>query len=254
MKRLIIIAIAALSLCSCSILANMNPVYLADAAGKAMTGMTLTDAQIIELCQKSVAHLDAENKVDNGAYQKRLTKILNGVDHVGDLKLNFKVYITDQINAFACGDGSIRVYSGLMDVMDDDMIMAIIGHEIGHVVHKDTKKQMQRAYMTTAAREAVYAAGGVIGNLAGSVVGSLAESYVDAQFSQKQEFAADDYGFQFAIDHGYGPYSMARGLEKLVQLSNGQKASAVAQMFSSHPDSQERAARMNQKAATYSKK
>jgi len=41
------------------------------------------------------------------------------------------------VNAFACGDGSIRVFSALMDLMDDDELMAISGHEIGHVVHAD---------------------------------------------------------------------------------------------------------------------
>ena len=50
------------------------------------------------------------------------------------MKLNYKVYEVVDINAFACGDGSIRVFSALMDLMDDDELMAVIGHEIGHVV------------------------------------------------------------------------------------------------------------------------
>ena len=51
------------------------------------------------------------------------------------------------VNAFACGDGSIRVFSSLMDLMDDDQLMAIIGHEIGHVVHADVKHAMKNAYL-----------------------------------------------------------------------------------------------------------
>ncbi len=36
------------------------------------------------------------------------------------LPLNFKVYLVVDVNAFACGDGSIRVFSSLMDLMTDD--------------------------------------------------------------------------------------------------------------------------------------
>lgn len=64
----------------------------------------------------------------------------------GRLPLNFKVYDVIDVNAFACGDGSIRVFSSLMDLMTDDELMAIIGHEIGHVVHTDVKDAMKNAY------------------------------------------------------------------------------------------------------------
>ena len=30
-------------------------------------------------------------------------------------------------------DGTIRVYSGLMDLMTDDELLFVIGHEMGHV-------------------------------------------------------------------------------------------------------------------------
>ena len=45
---------------------------------------------------------------------------------------------------------------------------------------------------------------------------------------------------------------MANSLSKLVELSKGAKASTVQKMFSSHPDSEKRAARMKEKADAYS--
>jgi len=53
---------------------------------------------------------------------------------------------------------------------------------------------------------------------------------------------------QFCIEHGFDPYGMARSLEKLVELSKGEKASTIQKMFSSHPDSEKRAARVREKA------
>ncbi|MFN3432343.1 MAG: ABC transporter substrate-binding protein, partial [Candidatus Sericytochromatia bacterium] len=40
--------------------------------------------------------------------------------HVNEdgMKLNFKVYLSKEVNANATADGSIRVYSGLMDMMN----------------------------------------------------------------------------------------------------------------------------------------
>lgn len=170
------------------------------------------------------------------------------------MKINYKVYQTNEVNAFACGDGSIRVYSGLMDIMNDSELMAIIGHECGHVVHQDSKTAMKNAYLANAARNAIGAAGGTVGALSNSVLGDIGESFLSAKFSQKQEFAADDYGFKFSTEHGYSPYSMSSALEKLVKLAGSSQSSIVQKMFSSHPDSAERAKRMREKADLATKK
>lgn len=53
------------------------------------------------------------------------------------------------------------------------------------------------------------------------------------------------------MKHGFDPYGMANSLDKLVELSKGAKASTVQKMFSSHPDSEKRAARMKEKADAY---
>ena len=179
---------------------------------------------------------------------------MKGVDKAGELDVNFAVYKTNEINAFACGDGSIRVYSGLMDVMNDEELVAIIGHELGHLVHQDTKNAMKKAYLAAAAVDVVAAAGNV-GAIAASTLGDISQAFINAQFSQKQEYAADQYGFEFAISRGQSAYSMCNALNKLVELSGSSaSSSAVAKMFSSHPNSAERAEKMKAAADKYQKK
>ncbi len=250
-KRILVALVASATLCGCSVLSNIgwNASGLQSAAGKALTAASITDNQIVQLSAQSVAQMDKKNTVDTGEYNERLAKILSGVQVEG-LPLNFKVYKTQEVNAFACADGSIRVYSGLMDVMDDGELLAIIGHEIGHVVHQDSKNAMKKAYLASAARDLIGSAGSV-GALSSAVLGDISEAFVQAKFSQKQEFAADEYGYTFSIANGKSPYCMATALEKLVNLSQGQKASAVAQMFSSHPDSALRAEKIRKKADSY---
>lgn len=232
-------------------LGKLNAAKAIKAASDAATAVTLTDDDIARMSHESVVWMDAHNPIDKGEYDARLKRLTEGITEVDGLKLNFKVYDVIDINAFACGDGSIRVFSSLMDIMDDDELMAIIGHEIGHVVHHDVKNAMKNAYLSSAALNAASAAGGTVAKLTDSQLGDLAAAFMDAKFSQKQEYAADDYGFEFAVKHGFSPYGMANGLNKLVELSKGAKASAIQKMFSSHPDSEKRAAKMKEKADKY---
>lgn len=230
---------------------TINAAKAVKAVSDVASAIKLSDDDIARMSHESVEWMDAHNPVDDGEYDARLRRLTEGITEVDGLKLNFKVYRVTDINAFACGDGSIRVFSSLMDIMNDDELMAIIGHEIGHVVHHDVKDAMKNAYLASAARNAAGAAGGVVGKLSDSQLGDLAGAFMDARFSQKQEYEADEYGFEFSTKHGFSPYAMADSLNKLVELSNGAQASAIQKMFSSHPDSAKRAARMKEKADKY---
>lgn len=250
MKKLIVLFALIPMLCGCGALGRINwdQAELERAASMALSAASITDAQIIALSQQTISQLDAQNVPADKSYQDRLSRLLANIPDVEGLKINYKVYKTDEVNAFACGDGSIRVYSGLMDIMDDAELMAIIGHECGHVVHQDTKKAMKNAYLAAAARGVINATGGTVATISKSALGDLGESFVGSQYSQKQEYAADDYGYKFSTEHGYSQYSMCNALNKLVELSGGAKSSLVQKMFSSHPDSQKRAQRMKEKA------
>ncbi len=252
MKRFLPLLLAATLACGCSTLSKINWDYtrLASAGAKAATAASITDEQVAELCRQSVAYTDQQTPMADAKYQQRLQKLMAGVGAVEGKALNFKVYRSDEVNACAYGDGSVRVNSALMDLMDDDELFAVIGHELGHVANKDSMKAMKRAYLGSAAREAIYAAGGY-GQLAGTVLGDISEAYVNAQFSQSQESKADEYGFEFSVANGRDPYGMARSLEKLNDLAGGAQSSTLAKMFSSHPDSAKRAAKMRKKADQY---
>lgn len=233
---------------------KINTGKLLSAGKDVAKAVTLSDNDIAKLSHEAVVWMDANNPIadETTPYGARLKRLTEGITDTDGMPLNFKVYDVVDINAFACGDGSIRVFSSLMEIMDDDELMAIIGHEIGHVVHADVKHAMKNAYLASAAQNAAGAAeGSTLAKLSDSQLGDLVKAFTDAQFSQSQEYAADEYGFEFSIKHGFDPYAMANSLEKLVELSKGEKASAVQKMFSSHPDSEKRAARMKEKASVY---
>ena len=212
----------------------------------------LSDDEVQRMAAQYVRYCDAQNRVAPAGdpYAERLARLTGRYVAVNGIPLNFKVYKTSAVNAFATADGSIRVFSGLMDRLGDDELMAIVGHEMGHVRNHDTIGAMRKAYLASAARNALGAVGGALGALSASQLGSIAEQYASAQFSQGQETLADDFSFGFLIRNGYDTYAMASALEKITQISRqgGSEADEVMQLFSTHPDSAWRAARMRSKA------
>lgn len=250
MKKLIISAIAALALVSCG---TFNEARLINGGLKAAQAASISNEQIQAYVQQSVAQLDAQNTVlpATNAYSKRLAKIVKDFNQIGDTPLNFKVYKTDEVNAFACADGSVRVYTGLMDLMNDEEVLGVIGHEIGHVYLQHSLKAYKNALLTSAALDAIASTGNVASVLSDSILGQLGEAMVSAKHSRKQETAADDFGYDFLKALGHNPWHMAYAFEKLLGASSGgsAQASKVAEMFSSHPNTQARIERVAQKAA-----
>lgn len=221
-KKMTMLALTVCTLCATEAQAQiklggktLNAQKLVQAGADMIKAVTLSDADIAALSREAVEWMDSNNPVspDTSAYSQRLKRLTENVK-VDGLELNFKVYEVADVNAFACGDGSVRVFSSLMDLMDDRQLMGVIGHEIGHVVHADTKDAMKNAYMASAARNAAGSAGGTLAKLTDSQLGDLVQAFSNAQFSQKQESAADDFGFDFCVQNGLDPYSMGLGPRK----------------------------------------
>ncbi|NDW10825.1 M48 family metalloprotease [Dysgonomonas sp. 520] len=241
--------------------AQFGKIKIDKAVGAAVKGaqaFTLTDEQMAAYCAEYVVWFDKEYPIcsttdkDKGMREcaERLEKIVAQIPikEVDGLKLDIRAGWVVNINAFACANGSIRVFAGLMDVMTDDEIMAIIGHEIGHIANKDSKNAFKTALLTSALKDAAGAAGGTAAQLSESQVGALGEALTNAQYSQKQETAADKYGFEFMKKCKKDPKNMASSLGVLLKIQQEAGAGgtdAVNKLFSTHPDLDKRIANLN---------
>lgn len=173
------------------------------------------------------------------------------MDEADGIPLNFKVYHVSDVNAFACADGSVRVFSSLMDIMTDEKLLGGIGHEIGHVAHRDSKDGFRTALLTSALRDGIASKGGKASALSESQLADLGEALIHANYSQKQECEADDYGYDFLKKAGKKPWAMALSFQKLKQMQEEagvQKGSKLSQLFSTHPDLDLRIRRMEERA------
>ncbi|MCM1347778.1 MAG: M48 family metallopeptidase [Firmicutes bacterium] len=253
MKKILISIALCLALGATSVPASAQFSWTRALSGlvKAGQAMTLTDAQMAEYVKASVAQMDKENTVlpASSPYTQRLKRLTAGITNAGGIPLNFKVYQTKEVNAFACPDGSVRVFTGLMDVMTDDELLGVIGHEIGHVLKHHSKNALKNQLYTGALHDAIASTGGRAAALTDSQLGAIGETLISAKYSRSQESEADDCGYDFLVSKGKNPWGMVAAFEKLSQME--QQGSGinyyVGKMFSSHPDSKARIARMTER-------
>ena len=241
MKKLFIALFALCLGCGFSASAQ-NWSKIGSGALKAAKALTLSDADMAAYCKQSVEWMDAHNPVlpDNNPYTQRLKRLTEGITDADGIPLNFKVYDVIDVNAFACPDGSVRVFSSLMDIMTDDELLGIIGHEIGHVVKRHSKNAFKHELMTGAVKDALAASNGTLAKLSDSQLGDLSASLIGAKYSQKQEKEADNCGYDFLVAHGKNPWGMVMAFEKFLNMESGAQSSYITKMFSSHPDTKSR--------------
>ncbi|EKY01473.1 peptidase, M48 family [Selenomonas sp. oral taxon 138 str. F0429] len=198
-----------------------------------------------------------------------------------------RVYIIneDAPNAFATGrnpsNAAVAVTTGLMRALDYNEISGVLGHELAHVKHRDILISTIAATMATvisyAANIAQWAAifgsgrssdddrGGIIGMIATAIIAPIAAALIQMAISRSREYSADEGGAEICGNPNY----LAAALEKIeyyavhgAQLPEATPATAhmciinpltgrdisFKSLFSTHPDTQERIARLREQA------
>ncbi len=206
----------------------------------AVKALTLSDKDVLEIASQATQSSDKQHTMapPESTYTQRLNQLIAQNFQDGDVKFSYAVYLSPEVNAFAMANGTIRLYSGLMDMLNDGELRFVIGHEMGHVVKNHIRKKIKLAYAASAVRKGVASQQNTAGDLAQSVFGGLAESLMNAQFSQLEEKEADDYGLFFLKREKFEPQSAVTALKKIAGLSKGQS------FLSSHPDPDKRAERL----------
>lgn len=241
-----VLAIAGMA--GAAMLAPAAPAYsqsfgdILGSAKKVAQAATVSDEQIVAYFGQMSDEMDRQNPLApaKNPYAIRLAKLTKGLDSYDGLKLDIQAYLVDDINAFAMGDGTVRVYSGLMDKMNDDEVRCVIGHEIGHVKLEHGQKRMKRALQQDAALSVAGTASGGVRQIANSELGGLLQNVLYAQHSQKAEIASDDYALGFMAARGYNREACATAMDKLAALGGG---GGIA-LLQTHPNPAARAKRM----------
>lgn len=195
-----------------------------------------------------------------------------------------KVYVipTNVPNAFATGrnpsHAAVAATEGIMDMLDEDEIRGVLAHEMSHVMHRDilisTIVACFASVISMIANIAQWAAifgGGRNDDGEGSnpialigtiIIAPIAAALIQFAISRTREYMADEEGGRMIDD----PLALARALAKIDNYAHYQvmpgasKSTAhmciinpfsgikggVATLFSTHPPTEERIARLTE--------
>lgn len=191
-----------------------------------------------------------------------------------------KVYIIPEEtpNAFATGrnpeNAAVAVTEGILRLLNRDELTGVLAHELGHVRNRDTLIMTVAATLAGALSHLASMAmwGSLLGGgsahddespsplagLLGMLIAPLAASLIQMAISRSREFLADERGAQLSGN----PLALASALRKIevwsqrLPMTAGSPATAhlfiinpftgagLARLFSTHPATEERIARL----------
>jgi predicted Zn-dependent protease len=137
--------------------------------------------------------------------------------HPGRFDWEINVLDSPQINAFCLPGGKIAVFSGLLEVVqNDDQLAAVIGHETAHALAHHVSERVAHEQD----------GGSVLGLLRGKA------------FDRDQEAEADHIGIFLMTFAGYNPEEAVRLWQRMEQLSA--QRPHVPEILSDHPSDERR--------------
>jgi Zn-dependent protease with chaperone function len=165
-----------------------------------------------------------------------------------------RVYVIEnkEWNAFAMGNYSIYVFSGLLDDMDDDEVAIVLGHELVHASHEHTRRQFKKQMWIQIAALGVAASAQTIDDDTKRTLISLVSVFGAMAWSngygRNLEDQADRVGLRYAYEAGYdiskGPRLWNRFAKRY-----GEQGKVASFFFSDHSQSSARAAKLEKEIA-----
>lgn len=147
----------------------------------------------------------------------------------------------DTVNAWCMAGGRMAVYSGLVSKLDitDDELAHVMGHEISHAIANHSAEQMSYAIMQGLAVAAI----GYETQDQGTalVADMLATVALGLPNSRMAEYEADEIGMDLVIAAGYDPHA---GVSLWKKMLASQGSSGSFEFLSTHPNAENRAARL----------
>ncbi len=182
-------------------------------------------------------------------YVQTLGRKLASVSERPDLAWTFKVVDDPVVNAFALPGGYIYVTRGILAHLNNEAeLVAILGHEIGHVTARHGVSQMSKAQLAQLGLGAVSAVAPEesqrFGDLVSSGLGLLFLKY-----GRDDERQADDLGLRYVSAAGYDARPMADIFDMLERVSAAAGGGSVPGWMSTHPAPANRRERVTESLA-----
>jgi predicted Zn-dependent protease len=195
------------------------------------------EKSLMKTSEKSFADMKREIPITK---DKKLTQYVQcvvsalGQEVVGDWEV--VVFEDPQVNAFALPGGKIGVYTGILQVANNqDQLAAIIGHEMSHVLAHHANERVSAGTLANIGLVVL----GLASNrdqgmqLAVAALGLGVQYGILMPYSRSHETEADLLGLDIMAKAGFNPEEAPKLWEKMKQ--NKKEKDKVPEWMSTHP-------------------
>lgn len=207
-----------------------------------------SDAQLAQMGDQAFASMKEELTISNKRVQNSYVNCVADAivaqvpSEVFSGEWEIVVFDDEQVNAFALPGGKIGVYTGLLNVAENQhQLAAVIGHEVGHVIANHGNERMSQSAVIGVGSEVI---GQVLEQqeVAGSsaimgAIGLGVQVGVQLPFSRTHESEADIIGLQLMAKSGFNPAQSVNLWQNMDAASSGERP---MELLSTHPAPQTR--------------
>ncbi|MFM9965494.1 MAG: M48 family metalloprotease [Planctomycetaceae bacterium] len=147
----------------------------------------------------------------------------------------------NMVNAFALPGGQIFITTGLLKRLQNEAQLAgVLGHEIGHVIHRHAAQHMAQGEFGQILVTAVGVASSDDrhSGRANQQVAAMVSSMVNLSYSRGDETQSDQFGLEAMTAAGFDPSQMLGVMKILAEASKGNRQ---PEWLGSHPHPEHRA-------------
>lgn len=235
-KRLLLATVLVAVMCALSLPANAQFGKALKNVGKSVSkaagnvaGELASDMVANKVSVKMVEFMDNNNTIagEDTDYYKRLARLV-GTDYIAvdGLALNYKVYVNPEVNILATTDGSIRIYTGMMDLMTDDELLAVISTQIGHIANKDVRDSLLKVASEDNATKAGSAQLEKLLAFSGDKMGTVINELIQIPYTDDQNKKADTYAFDLLTKNNVSTDALVSALNKFAEMESSDEAAA----------------------------
>lgn len=172
---------------------------------------------------------------------------------------HFLILDSEEVNALSAPGGFIFITKGLLKrCRDEEMLAAILAHEVGHVSAKHGLQSIKKSRLIDAfkiiGQEATQKYGperlAQLTNIFEDVLGDIAERLIERGYDRKYEYEADKISVKIASRTGYSPQGLLDFLQTMVDDSS--KAGPKG-WFKTHPSARDRMGRAKKEVSGLAK-
>jgi len=179
-------------------------------------------------------------------------RLVNGVNKVSNSNYKFDFHLLADartVNAFALPGGQVFITQALFERLStEDQLAGVLGHEIGHVVHRHGAERMAKSGFIQGLVQSVMIGSG--GDPSMANIANMIGQYTSMKYGRDQELESDDYGVYIMLESGYNALELIKVMDILEEASGG---SGRPEFQSTHPSPENRREQIQEAYKKYSR-